>query len=34
MEGDGREHPGRDHGYFNEPGTRYRTDRANFWSLS
>ncbi|RQT34922.1 type VI secretion system amidase effector protein Tae4 [Burkholderia contaminans] len=20
--------------YFNEPGARYRTDRANFWSLS
>ncbi|WP_155637523.1 hypothetical protein [Burkholderia cepacia] len=25
---------GRGHGYFNEPGARYRTDRANFWSLS
>ncbi|WP_175850487.1 hypothetical protein [Burkholderia cepacia] len=24
----------RSHGHFNEPGTRYRTDRANFWSLS
>ncbi|VWC57287.1 hypothetical protein BCO18175_00513 [Burkholderia contaminans] len=23
-----------DHCYFNEPGARYRTDRANFWSLS
>lgn len=22
-----------DHCYFNEPGVRYRTDRANFWSL-
>ncbi len=20
-------------GYFNEPEARYRTDRANFWSL-
>ncbi|KVL23008.1 hypothetical protein WL14_25585 [Burkholderia cepacia] len=24
----------RSHGHFNEPGARYRTDRANFWSLS
>ena len=23
-----------DHCYFNEPGAIYRTDRANFWSLS
>lgn len=23
-----------DHCYFNEPEARYRTDRANFWSLS
>lgn len=23
-----------DHCYFNEPGTNYRTDFANFWSLS
>lgn len=23
-----------DHCYFNEPGAQYRTDRANFWSLS
>lgn len=23
-----------DHCYFNEPGANYRTDRANFWSLS
>ncbi|VWB32032.1 hypothetical protein BLA14095_01252 [Burkholderia lata] len=23
-----------DHCYFNEPSARYRTDRANFWSLS
>lgn len=23
-----------DHCYFNEPGVNYRTDRANFWSLS
>lgn len=23
-----------DHCYFNEPGVSYRTDRANFWSLS
>ncbi|WP_208456207.1 T6SS effector amidase Tae4 family protein [Burkholderia latens] len=23
-----------DHCYFNEPGARYRTDCANFWSLS
>lgn len=23
-----------DHCYFNEPGATYRTDRANFWSLS
>lgn len=23
-----------DHCYFNELGARYRTDRANFWSLS
>lgn len=23
-----------DHCYFNEPGVRYRTERANFWSLS
>lgn len=22
-----------DHCYFNEPGVKYRTDRANFWSL-
>lgn len=22
-----------DHCYFNEPGAKYRTDRANFWSL-
>ena len=22
-----------DHCYFNEPGARYRTDRANFWAL-
>ena len=22
-----------DHCYFNEPGVRYRTERANFWSL-
>lgn len=22
-----------DHCYFNEPGVRYRTDKANFWSL-
>ncbi|RQS36329.1 hypothetical protein DIE03_04035 [Burkholderia sp. Bp8992] len=33
-EGDGGEHPGRDHCYFNEPAARYRSDRANFWSLS
>ncbi|WP_244130214.1 hypothetical protein [Burkholderia sp. BCC0044] len=25
---------GRGHDYFNEPGARYRSDRANFWSLS
>lgn len=23
-----------DHCYFNEPGATYRTDRANFWSLT
>lgn len=23
-----------DHCYFNEPGVRYRTEKANFWSLS
>lgn len=23
-----------DHCYFNEPGVNYRTDRANFWTLS
>lgn len=23
-----------DHCYFNEPGANYRTERANFWSLS
>lgn len=23
-----------DHCYFNEPGAKYRTDRANFWSLN
>lgn len=23
-----------DHCYFNEPGSTYRTDRANFWSLT
>lgn len=22
-----------DHCYFNEPGARYKTDKANFWSL-